>query len=78
MSVGIEFRIGTASWTDPSLINLDLFYPTQNAAEKRTSPDRDELTATCTGSSDGSDLRSEFLESFPDHRRFSRTTTQLR
>jgi uncharacterized protein YecE (DUF72 family) len=23
----VEFRVGTASWTDPSLINSDLFYP---------------------------------------------------
>jgi len=23
----VEFRVGTASWTDPSLVNSDLFYP---------------------------------------------------
>ncbi len=27
MSAAVEFRIGTTSWTDPSLINSDLFYP---------------------------------------------------
>ena len=25
VSGGVEFRIGTASWTDPSLVNSDLF-----------------------------------------------------
>jgi uncharacterized protein YecE (DUF72 family) len=27
MSSSIEFRVGTASWTDPTLVNSDLFYP---------------------------------------------------
>ena len=27
MSDTIEFRVGTASWTDPTLVNSDLFYP---------------------------------------------------
>jgi uncharacterized protein YecE (DUF72 family) len=32
----IEFRVGTASWTDPSLTNADLFYPLSvRSAEER-------------------------------------------
>ena len=32
----IEFRVGTASWTDPTLVNSDLFYPTSvRSAEER-------------------------------------------
>jgi len=27
VSGAVEFRVGTASWTDPSLVNSDLFYP---------------------------------------------------
>jgi uncharacterized protein YecE (DUF72 family) len=27
VSSGVEFRIGTASWTDPTLVKSDLFYP---------------------------------------------------
>ena len=27
MSLAIEFRVGTASWTDPTLVKSDLFYP---------------------------------------------------
>jgi len=23
----LEFRVGTASWTDPTLVKSDLFYP---------------------------------------------------
>ncbi|MGD0291475.1 MAG: DUF72 domain-containing protein [Candidatus Binataceae bacterium] len=36
MSGAIEFRVGTASWTDPSLTNSDLFYPPSvRSAEER-------------------------------------------
>ena len=36
MSAAVEFRIGTASWTDPSLVNSDLFYPPSvRSAEER-------------------------------------------
>jgi uncharacterized protein YecE (DUF72 family) len=36
MSAAVEFRIGTASWTDPSLVNSDLFYPASiRSAEER-------------------------------------------
>jgi uncharacterized protein YecE (DUF72 family) len=32
----IEFRVGTASWTDPTLVNSDLFYPSSvRSAEER-------------------------------------------
>jgi hypothetical protein len=32
----VEFRVGTASWTDPSLIDSDLFYPPSvRSAEER-------------------------------------------
>jgi uncharacterized protein YecE (DUF72 family) len=32
----IEFRVGTASWTDPTLVNSDLFYPPSvRSAEER-------------------------------------------
>lgn len=27
VSSGVDFRIGTASWTDPTLVKSDLFYP---------------------------------------------------
>jgi uncharacterized protein YecE (DUF72 family) len=27
VSEALEFRVGTASWTDPSLVKSDLFYP---------------------------------------------------
>ena len=36
MSDTIEFRVGTASWTDPTLVNSDLFYPSSvRSAEER-------------------------------------------
>jgi uncharacterized protein YecE (DUF72 family) len=36
VSGSVEFRVGTASWTDPSLINSDLFYPRSvRSAEER-------------------------------------------
>ena len=36
MSAAVEFRIGTASWTDASLVNSDLFYPASiRSAEER-------------------------------------------
>jgi len=36
MGDAVEFRIGTASWTDPSLVNSDLFYPASiRSAEER-------------------------------------------
>lgn len=36
MSGAIDFRVGTASWTDPSLTNSDLFYPSSvRSAEER-------------------------------------------
>src|ERR1039458_4194756 len=36
MGDAVEFRIGTASWTDPSLANSDLFYPASiRSAEER-------------------------------------------
>ena len=36
MSDTIEFRVGTASWTDPTLVNSDLFYPPSvRSAEER-------------------------------------------
>ncbi len=36
MSAVVEFRIGTASWTDASLVNSDLFYPPSiRSAEER-------------------------------------------
>jgi uncharacterized protein YecE (DUF72 family) len=36
VSDAIEFRIGTASWTDPTLVNSDLFYPSSvRSAEER-------------------------------------------
>jgi uncharacterized protein YecE (DUF72 family) len=36
MSGGVEFRVGTASWTDPSLVDSDLFYPPSvRSAEER-------------------------------------------
>ena len=36
MSTAVEFRIGTASWTDASLVNSDLFYPASvRSAEER-------------------------------------------
>ena len=32
----IEFRVGTASWTDPTLVNSELFYPpSARSAEER-------------------------------------------
>jgi uncharacterized protein YecE (DUF72 family) len=32
----IEFRVGTASWADPTLVNSDLFYPpSARSAEER-------------------------------------------
>jgi uncharacterized protein YecE (DUF72 family) len=32
----VEFRVGTASWTDPTLVNSDLFYPPSvRSAEER-------------------------------------------
>src|ERR1700686_323089 len=32
----VEFRVGTASWTDPTLVNSDLFYPSSvRSAEER-------------------------------------------
>jgi uncharacterized protein YecE (DUF72 family) len=36
VSTGVEFRVGTASWTDPSLADSDLFYPpsVRSAAER--------------------------------------------
>jgi uncharacterized protein YecE (DUF72 family) len=27
VSGAVEFRVGTASWTDPTFLNSDLFYP---------------------------------------------------
>jgi uncharacterized protein YecE (DUF72 family) len=36
MSRAIEFRVGTASWTDPTLVKSDLFYP----SSVRTAEDR--------------------------------------
>ena len=36
MSDTLEFRVGTASWTDPTLVNSDLFYPPSvRSAEER-------------------------------------------
>ena len=36
MSGVVEFRVGTASWTDPTLVNSDLFYPPSvRSAEER-------------------------------------------
>ena len=36
MSCAVEFRVGTASWTDPTLVNSDLFYPPSvRSAEER-------------------------------------------
>ena len=36
VSETIEYRIGTASWTDPTLVNSDLFYPPSvRSAEER-------------------------------------------
>ena len=36
MSGLVEFRVGTASWTDPTLVNSDLFYPSSvRSAEER-------------------------------------------
>ncbi len=36
MSGAVEFRVGTASWTDPTLVNSDLFYPPSvRSAEER-------------------------------------------
>ena len=36
MSGAVDFRVGTASWTDASLINSDLFYPASvRSAEER-------------------------------------------
>ena len=36
MSDTIEFRVGTAPWTDPTLVNSDLFYPSSvRSAEER-------------------------------------------
>ena len=36
MSDTIEFQVGTASWTDPTLVNSDLFYPPSvRSAEER-------------------------------------------
>ena len=36
MSDEVEFRVGTASWTDPTLVNSDLFYPPSvRSAEER-------------------------------------------
>jgi uncharacterized protein YecE (DUF72 family) len=36
VSVTIEFRVGTASWTDPTLVDSDLFYPPSvRSAEER-------------------------------------------
>jgi len=36
MTDGIDFRVGTASWTDPSLVKSDLFYPpSAKTAEQR-------------------------------------------
>lgn len=36
MSDAVEFRVGTASWTDPTLVNSDPFYPpTVRSAEER-------------------------------------------
>jgi uncharacterized protein YecE (DUF72 family) len=36
VSRAVEFRVGTASWTDPTLVNSDLFYPpsVRNAEER--------------------------------------------
>jgi hypothetical protein len=36
MSSVVEFRVGTASWTDPTLVNSDVFYPPSvRSAEER-------------------------------------------
>jgi uncharacterized protein YecE (DUF72 family) len=36
VSGAVEFRVGTASWTDPTLLNSDLFYPpSMRSAEER-------------------------------------------
>src|SRR5580704_4360495 len=36
MNGTVEFRVGTASWTDPTLVNSDLFYPPSvRSAEER-------------------------------------------
>jgi Protein of unknown function DUF72 len=36
VSGAVEFRVGTASWTDPTLVNSDLFYPPSvRSAEER-------------------------------------------
>ena len=36
MSGAVEFLVGTASWTDPTLVNSDLFYPPSvRSAEER-------------------------------------------
>jgi hypothetical protein len=36
VSCAVEFRVGTASWTDPTLVNSDLFYPPYvRSAEQR-------------------------------------------
>jgi uncharacterized protein YecE (DUF72 family) len=36
VSGAVEFRVGTASWTDPSLVNSDLFYPSSvRSADER-------------------------------------------
>ena len=36
MNGAVEFRVGTASWTDPTLVNSDLFYPPSvRSAEER-------------------------------------------
>src|SRR5208282_3210958 len=36
VSGAVEFRVGTASWTDPTLVNSDLFYPpSARSAEER-------------------------------------------
>ena len=36
VSGAVEFRVGTASWTDPTLVNSDLFFPPSvRSAEER-------------------------------------------
>jgi len=36
MAEGISFMVGTASWTDPTLVKSDLFYPPSlKTAEER-------------------------------------------
>ena len=36
VSGSVEFRVGTASWTDPIVVNSDLFYPPSvRSAEER-------------------------------------------